>query len=136
MGADYISLATLQDLFGSDRAELIVERVGGSSVCVPAEHDLLKALGPELFAEMVHHFGGREVDLPNPPRDTKKAKVITLLEQGVSVNEITRRLNVTVTWVRQCKRMMTVVCQELTQNGARNDAPRRQTMKMLPIRCP
>jgi hypothetical protein len=106
VSADHLSLATMVEVFGPDRAELIVERVGGWTVTVPTEHDLLKALGPELFAAMVHHFGGREVDLPNPPRDTKKAKVITLLEQGVPVNEITRRVNVTGTWVRTCKRMM------------------------------
>lgn len=106
MGSDPISQTTLHDLFGKEAADQIVERVGGWSVYVPVEHQLLTALGPGLFAGMVRHFGGRSVCLPSPPRDTKKEKIVTLLERGVSVLEITRRLNVSGRWVQAVKKQL------------------------------
>ena len=106
MGEESISQSTLVDLFGQEQAAKILEACGGWSVCVPVEHDMLKALGPVLFGEMVRHFGGRDIALPDPPRNAKKERVIELLEQGVPVREITRRLNVTGRWVQMVKRQL------------------------------
>lgn len=101
-----ISQATLIDLFGTEGAEKIMAECGGWSVCIPVENPLLRSLGPELFAGMVRHFGGCDVALPSPPRNSKKAKIIDLLEQGVPVREISRRLNVTTVWIQRVKRQI------------------------------
>ena len=122
MGADYISWPDLVDTIGEDAARVMCGTWGGTTKYVPKEHaagDLARTVGERAAIELAARFGGTTLLLPNP-KERSKTRILHLLAAGWSVRRIAMELHVTETWIRTVAKY----------------APRRQTVKMLPIRCP
>ena len=122
MGADYISEADLKDTVGPDAARAMCQKWGGTTKYIPKDPktgDLASIVGVRAAEELAARFGGATLLLPNP-KARAKTRILHLLAAGWSVRRIAMELGVTETWIRTVAKY----------------APRRQTVKMLPIRCP
>lgn len=98
-------------IMGMEASLRLLALYGGSSLYVPLEvtcnHPLALVLGLRPFQRFVDEYGGEVLSVPaNTEYDRLRRvrKVVRLLHDGVDVNEIARRLEITPRHVRNLRR--------------------------------
>lgn len=102
-------VAILNEACGDAAAGKLVELYGGQEIAVPktVSGRLVEALGPEITAVLVDHFGGCRLDVPSRGHAERIRKSLRLrhdiLTSDLSANEIAARHGVTMSWVRKLR---------------------------------
>lgn len=104
----------IAEAIGFERMLELVRLAGGCQVRVPCrevrpDHLLTRLVGQDLAQEMVEHFAGIELQIPNLRRRhvsrTDRDRVLgALAERRLTVNEAARALGITSRHVYNCKR--------------------------------
>lgn len=99
----------IADAVGYSAATKICEELGGQDyVYVPknpkAEHKFRDIVGDEKFTKLVKAFGGDRINIPQPPKVTKKSAIIDdLLSRKLSNAAIATRHGVVTRYVRRIR---------------------------------
>jgi hypothetical protein len=106
-GSDIVE--TLKGCLGNDGFNTVVAAFGGQELIIPVKPTgkafarIIDGVGYELAAVMVEVFSGDQIYVPNGKRDRSKQlrhDVITARANGISVDTIAKKNNVSSRWVR------------------------------------
>lgn len=104
MSSAWLTLDWLNNNLGEEAAKNLIENFGGRSVYIPQDvydnHILTKTVGHEAMRFLVEHFKREYVGIPKG-LTSRKPRIMTLFQDGLSKREIARRLGVTDRYVRQ-----------------------------------
>jgi hypothetical protein len=111
MPSVWLSEAKCIELFGEEKARDFLRHFGGSELHVPVRptknHPIAQVVRIIGMAVLCREYGGCRIDIPNPPRqEGKKARILELVEQGVSTPEIAKQAGVTTRYVRLIRKTM------------------------------
>jgi hypothetical protein len=97
-------------LIGEVRASVLIERLGGSAVYVPATprrgSQLVLAIGMQASAALCKAFGGERLELPSLSAlqaQHRRCQVISDLRDGRSVSDVARRNGLSARHVRRIR---------------------------------
>lgn len=97
------------ELFGAEKAQTFISRFGGSCMHIPRrpsmEHCISQTVGIIGMAALCREYGGLSVDIANARRnDNQKARIIDLLDQGMTQARIASLVEVSERYVRMVKK--------------------------------
>jgi len=99
----WISIDELIAMIGEDRAQALSAAMGGKRIYVPAKpgktHRLAAVIGFDGMALLCVECGGMSLAIPKSIRKLVKGKIIELLHQGKSREEIARECGVSSRYV-------------------------------------
>jgi len=104
--ATSVSRYKIDSIMGEEAAEAFIVRFGGQLWSCPKRpsETLVDCVGVAAALAFCKHFGGENLSLPVMSKPSLKEKIIPLLEQGLSQNEIAKMLKChwrTVAYVKQ-----------------------------------
>lgn len=111
MSARWVSVDELMEIMGRETALVLCRTYGGIEVYIPAkpgpDHRLAPVVGMEALRALADYAGGWHVELPNLRRPkSAKEKILTMLDQGKTHEEIALECKVSTRWVRRLASML------------------------------
>lgn len=103
-----VSRADLESLIGPECAAWLLASFGGQSRYIPKRSDagqpVEAVVGTKAMQILRESFGGEDVSLPGKSKPTtRKAQIISLLEVGLSHNEIAKQVGCSWRYVAMVK---------------------------------
>ena len=94
----HVSMHALVEILGREATDAFLNEFGGLYIHIPMRNTNERSrhfesiLGTDAFNRLRRAYGGENISLPTPERETLKEKIIPLLESGWSYNAIAKEL--------------------------------------------
>jgi uncharacterized protein YerC len=131
MASTWVSLVSLRELLGDDAANALCTVYAGRRIYIPVEpgDELVRILGDCAWT-LCAEYRGMEIMLPTATiqQQTKKERIVRLLEQGLSYSEIVSAVGCTerhVAGIASCIRKGLTPVQRLKLKRTKNSGVHR-----------
>ena len=109
MAGIWVSEVACVDLLGAEKAQAFINQFGGTCMYVPVkpskDHIISQAVGIIGMAALCREYAGCVLDVANArQKESKKARIMDLLDQGMAQARIASLVEVSERYVRMVKK--------------------------------
>jgi hypothetical protein len=105
----WVSEADILKILGPEKSAALIRIYGGRKLYIPAKpaknHSIAETVGFLGMAALCREFGGFKICIANArSQNSKKAQIMELIDQGLSLSKIAELMEVTMRYVSMVKK--------------------------------